>query len=123
MKNYYIHDGQQHHGPFSFAELESRNVDAATPVWTEGLGDWSTAGEMPELRGLLVKAPPPFGGPRNSATPPPIEQIANSEYDQNLYQMEMEDLFGHERARRRNQFIIAGVLILAIAIIAWVIKL
>ena len=60
---YFLHvDGKQE-GPFALAALHEKiasgAVSAATPIWREGLAQWTTAGEIPELKSLF---PPPFRG-------------------------------------------------------------
>lgn len=63
VQTYYLHvDGKQE-GPFPLAALQEKiasgSVSAATPVWREGLPQWVTASDVPELRSMF---PPPFPG-------------------------------------------------------------
>lgn len=55
----HLHGAQQ--GPYSLEQLRSLPVTPSTPVWYDGLEDWSTAGEAPETAVLFVSAaaPPP----------------------------------------------------------------
>lgn len=66
MENYFISDGSQQHGPFSFEELKSKNLKKDTLVWKEGMSGWTAAGEINELKEILAKVPPPL----SSAIPP-----------------------------------------------------
>jgi hypothetical protein len=75
MKKYYLHDGQVQAGPFSIEELKQKNVHTVTPIWYEGLSNWTTAGKVEELAELFsATTPPPF------ATPPPIQNVVASTY-------------------------------------------
>jgi len=77
MNKYFLHDEQNQLGPFDKSELKERKVTADTPIWHEGLTDWTTAGELPELKELFVIVPPPFkkvetNFDANSKTVPPF---------------------------------------------------
>lgn len=53
MKYWIIIDGEQR-GPLSVEEIASLpGLNAATPVWYEGLSDWTTAAAVPEIAALL----------------------------------------------------------------------
>ncbi len=73
MKKYFYFDGTAQQGPFTVEELLSKNISAETPVWYEGLADWTTAGKLDELKDLLVHTPPPL----HTADPVPVAE-ANS---------------------------------------------
>jgi len=61
MKTYYIHNGQQQLGPFTFEQLKEQNIKPGTPVWYDGITTWTAAKEFTELKELLSTAtPPPF---------------------------------------------------------------
>ena len=78
MKQYYYANGDQQLGPFTFQELQSKNLGRDTYVWYEGLSDWTRAGDLPELSVLFQApaAPAPERPPLQQSTPPP----ANSGY-------------------------------------------
>lgn len=61
MKVYYLHDGDNQAGPFDIDQLKSKNIGKNTPVWRDGLDEWTTAGDLQELSSIF-----------NSATPPPL---------------------------------------------------
>lgn len=63
MKKYYLNDGTAQQGPFTLEELQSKNITPQTPVWYDGLADWTTAGQVEELKDILVHTPPPFHDP------------------------------------------------------------
>lgn len=56
-KLYYIHNGIEQQGPFTIEELKLKNVDLSTPIWFEGLNDWSTVGEIDDLKLILLNQP------------------------------------------------------------------
>ena len=53
MKKYFLHNGKTHEGTFDLEELKVKGIINETPVWFEGLDDWTTAGKVEELKGLL----------------------------------------------------------------------
>lgn len=60
MKKYYLHIGESHVGPFDVDELFLKNITPQTPVWYEGLEEWTVASNIPELKERLGAIPPPF---------------------------------------------------------------
>jgi hypothetical protein len=75
MRQYYIHDGKDQKGPFTFDQLKGLNISKSTSLWYEGLENWTTAGNVDELKVLFNNtAPPPFEKP--PVSPPPIPKIA-----------------------------------------------
>lgn len=57
-------------GPFSIDDLRTRAIIKETPIWHEGLSDWTTADKVPALYELLI-TPRPFS--TSEAYPPPIQ--------------------------------------------------
>lgn len=81
MKEYFLHNGQQQQGPFSFEELKSKGINTKTMIWFEGIAEWIEAGKLDELTEIVSKSPPEFRKART--TPPPLEkakQILNKDY-------------------------------------------
>ena len=68
MKKYFLHDGSESSGPFTFEELKEKNILKTSPVWFDGLEHWKTAGEIPELTRLFVVTPPPFKATPNTTS-------------------------------------------------------
>jgi hypothetical protein len=60
MNTYYIHNGNESSGPFGLDELKSKKITKTTPVWCQGMEDWKYAGEVAELKSLLLVTPPPL---------------------------------------------------------------
>ncbi len=67
MKKYFFKDGTLQQGPFDLEELKSKNITAETPVWYEGLPEWTTAGKLEELKDIFIAAPALI----NTVIPPP----------------------------------------------------
>lgn len=59
MKKYFMHNGTQNTGPFSLEELKKHEITNLTPIWYEGLEEWTTAAQVEELQSLLIKVPIP----------------------------------------------------------------
>lgn len=60
MKKYYLHNGQQNIGPFNKEQLKEQKITKDTPVWSEDMNDWKKAGEIDELKIILLSIPPPI---------------------------------------------------------------
>ncbi|MFZ4105973.1 DUF4339 domain-containing protein [Flavobacterium sp.] len=60
MKKYYLHNGQESIGPFTKEELKEQKIKKYTPVWSEDMNDWKKAGEIDELKIILLSIPPPI---------------------------------------------------------------
>lgn len=60
MNTYYLHNGTENSGPFDLEELKSKKITKTTPVWCEGMEDWKTAGDVAELKSILMVVPPPI---------------------------------------------------------------
>lgn len=59
MKKYYLHTGNEQQGPFDLHELGRKNLRHDTPVWFDGLSDWTLAYNVEELRELIKRSMPP----------------------------------------------------------------
>lgn len=61
MKRYYLHNGTEQQGPYDIEDLKHKGIQKQTPVWHEGLSEWTTADQIEDLKDLLDNAtPPPF---------------------------------------------------------------
>lgn len=61
MKTYFLHDGKTQQGPFALHELKLQSIAKQTPIWCEGMQDWTPSEHIPELKELFHAAtPPPF---------------------------------------------------------------
>jgi hypothetical protein len=60
MKKYFLHNGTESSGPFNLEELKDKKITKNAPVWFEGMENWKTAGEIPELESVFVIIPPPI---------------------------------------------------------------
>lgn len=76
MKKYFLHNGNEQQGPFEIEDLKGKNITKQTPVWREGLSDWTEAGNLEELNDLFkATTPPPFQ--EKQIVPPPISKTIN----------------------------------------------
>lgn len=72
MKKYFIQGGNGQTGPFDIDDLKIKKLSKTTPVWYEGLNEWTTAEKIDELKPLFhPSTPPPFEEKKTS--PPPFE--------------------------------------------------
>lgn len=77
MKKYYLHNGIEQEGPFDIEDLKAKLINKDTPIWYDGLTDWTTADNIDELKDLFKTiTPPPFS---TKQTPPPINKQAAQE--------------------------------------------
>lgn len=67
MRLYFIHNGQNEEGPYELEELKLKAIKGDTPVWYEGLRNWTTANDVQEIRSMLASkhTPPPLFGKTN----------------------------------------------------------
>jgi hypothetical protein len=60
MKQYYLLEGDSQIGPFTLDQLKTQKITSSTPIWFEGLSEWTTAANLSELKEILNAVPPPF---------------------------------------------------------------
>ena len=46
MRQYFLHNGNQEQGPFDLESLKLQELKKDTPIWYDGLENWTTAGEI-----------------------------------------------------------------------------
>lgn len=121
MNTYYIHSGNESIGPFGLDELRSKKITKTTPVWCQGMEDWKHAGEVAELKSLLIVTPPPLKPIITaSQAPKEIENVI-----ENYSSKKIEDVIEEEHNRKilgikRDFFFpIAIALILIIATVSF----
>jgi hypothetical protein len=59
VKKYYLHNGQENNGPFDKEELRGQKINKDTLIWAEDWNEWKKAGEIDELKIILLSIPPP----------------------------------------------------------------
>ncbi len=79
MKKYYLHNGTESSGPFSFDELRAMKITKTTPVWFEGMEKWKYANDIEELNELVTVTPPPFKAEEVIAPLPP-KKVTNTAF-------------------------------------------
>lgn len=84
--NYYIHENEQQHGPFSIEQLKASGITGETPVWCEGMAQWTTAKNVPELVEIIQvninSTPPPFAQVPPTPPQPSMQQPTPPIYSQ-----------------------------------------
>src|SRR6266705_4929124 len=75
MMEYYYSDGTTKYGPYSFEELQAKQLAPGTLVWHDNLPDWTRVVDLPEFRTRveLPKAPPPLPAAGSAAALRSIE--------------------------------------------------
>jgi hypothetical protein len=58
VKKYYLHNDQESIGPFTKEQLKEQKITKETPVWSDEMIDWKKAGEIDELKIILLTIPP-----------------------------------------------------------------
>ena len=76
MKKFYIINGQNQEGPLDLEQLKQINIKKDTPIWYEGIENWTTAEKVEDLKSILpnISVPPKYENPSqiNISTQPPI---------------------------------------------------
>ena len=106
MRKYFIHNGETENGPFDIEQLKSMQIKNETPIWYEGIQNWTIAGNVEELKSIIISTstPPKFENfaQQNSNVHPPSFRKANFETNQNFEPKKSKTL--------RNVLIGVGVL-------------
>ena len=55
MTTYFIKEGEYESGPFTIDQLKTKLLNKETPVWHAALKNWTTAGNIYELKELFEK--------------------------------------------------------------------
>lgn len=58
MQFYYMDETGNQQGPVSLEQLKQAGCKPSTLVWREGMADWQTARQVPELAGMFPPVPP-----------------------------------------------------------------
>lgn len=119
MKKYYLHDGSAQSGPFNLQELQEKKITKDTPIWYEGLSDWITAGEIPELNDLLKIIPPPL---TNKTIPPPANTVSPLKKEKIVYKSNLSQTTSKSGSGLKRVLQIAAVLLLVVVIGASVVN-
>lgn len=119
-----MHLGQKK-GPYDVAMLIERNIKPHTPVWYEGLPDWTPAGQAAATCGIFGMAPHngrPADRPRNAAEDagrapfaaqppgmqndprPPFRQQYQQQYQQQYPQQQQPLFYREGRPQFRGQY-------------------
>ncbi|WP_395058891.1 DUF4339 domain-containing protein [Flavobacterium sp.] len=105
MRKYFIHNGETENGPFDIEQLKTMQIKSETPIWYEGLQNWTTGNNVDELKDIINSnsLPPKFENfaQQNSSLNPPIFSKPSQEKIQNDIPEKKKSL--------RKVYIISGV--------------
>ncbi len=117
MKKFYIMNGQNQEGPLDIEQLKQVNIKKDTPIWYEGIENWTTAEKVEDLKSILPNnsVPPKYEIPSqiNVSSQPPIfknqdEPIKKSVEGQ---QSNINEIKSEPKSNIKRNLIIIGVLL------------
>jgi hypothetical protein len=73
-KKYYYREGTTQYGPLALEDLRGKGLTATTQVWYHPLPQWTTAGKVDELKGLLGITSTEIKEEIKPVTPSPVAQ-------------------------------------------------
>jgi hypothetical protein len=117
MRQFFIHNGQSEIGPFDLEQLKSQSLTKDTPIWYEGLENWTTAEKVEELKSLftLKSTPPPLVKQIVETSPTPPNFKTNTFNNSNAV---------NETPLKKKSFVIpaviGGVIVLG-SLVAWLV--
>lgn len=78
MKKFFLHNGTEQQGPFDITDLKAKKINKDTPIWFESLSEWTTAGQINELKELFqTNTPQPFD--KKTTNVPPIQNQTSTQ--------------------------------------------
>ena len=118
MKKYFIYTNQIQQGPFEIEQLKSLNLHENTPIWYEGIVNWTTVENVEELK-FLIKTnvtPPKYEIPIKdgiSLEPPKLilQQEKITVPKKNAQNTESQIIENNKNNSKRNLIIGIGILI------------
>lgn len=112
MTQFFIHDGQNEKGPLDIEQLKKEQLKKDTPIWYEGLDNWTTAGEVEELKNFFVSKP----------TPPPLKKnIEPSTTPLPVYSTPLDNPYEPTPKKSLKTPLVIASVIAVIGIIGWLI--
>jgi len=103
MRKYFIHNGEAENGPFDIEQLKLMQIKSETPIWYEGLQSWTVAGNVEELKAIII----------STSTPPKFENITQQNSNVHPPSFESNQNFEPKKSKTlRNVLIGVGVLVI-----------
>lgn len=86
MRKYFIHNGETENGPFDIEQLKSMQIKNETPIWYEGIQNWTIAGKVEELKSIIISTSTPpkfenFSQQNTNINPPKFTQTQQKEIE------------------------------------------
>jgi len=113
MKQYYAYLEGQQSGPFSIDELKGK-ITRETMVWHEGLPEWISAHQVPDLQTAFT-TPPPLQAENPKPVPPPIQN--QQPISQNYTYPTNTKILGLDKS---TFYIIAGAVVLVLGLFIYI---
>lgn len=112
MTQFFIHDGQNEKGPLDIEQLKLEQIKKDTPIWFEGLENWTTVGEVEELKNLFITKP----------TPPPLKKNIETIVTPPLsYTSSIDNSFEPTKKKSLKVSLIIAGIIAVIGIFGWLV--
>lgn len=94
MRKYFIHNGEAENGPFDIEQLKTMQIKSETPIWFEGLQNWTTAQNVDELKSIIAI----------TSTPPKFENFAqqNSNINPPTFNKRTNDTVFEKEPKKKN---------------------
>lgn len=119
MKKFYIMNGQNQEGPFEIEQLKLLNIKKDTPVWFQGIENWTTAEKVDDLKSILSinSTPPKFENPiqNNFASTPPNYNNPSNYGNQNYNNQN-----DYPKSNLKRNLIIGGAILIGLVVIGFI---
>lgn len=118
MKKFYIMNGQNQEGPFDIEQLKLLNIKKDTPVWFEGIQNWTTAEKVEDLKSILPLnvIPPKFENQTQNdftSTPPNFNNYSNNNQNTNHQK-------DYPKSNLKRNLLIGGAILIVLVIIGFI---
>lgn len=122
MKHFFIYESGVEAGPFTIEELAEKKITRDTPVWYEGLHEWTAAENVDHLKPLFAMVPPPYK-PKVENEVPKEEPLPKQESDLNDSGLGVYFARKERRNKRKRRGLLLGLIIFIIALLIAVPKI
>jgi hypothetical protein len=112
-------NGQNQEGPFEIEQLKLLNIKKDTPVWFQGIENWTTAEKVDDLKSILSinSTPPKFENPiqNNFASTPPNYNNPSNYGNQNYNNQN-----DYPKSNLKRNLIIGGAILIGLVVIGFI---
>ena len=112
-------NGQNQEGPFDIEQLKLLNIKKDTPIWFDGIENWTIAEKVEELKSILPinVSPPKYVNPTQnnfSATPPNFNNSSNNGNQNYNHQNDSP------KSNLKRNLIVSGAILIGLVIIGFI---